>query len=46
MKLTALDVPGDKLWRVVFAETEDYSSAVVLDHNNEVVVPEFLLDEY
>lgn len=46
MKLTALDVPGDKLWRVVFTETEDYSSAVVLNCDNEVVVPEFLLDEH
>ncbi|KAL1964976.1 hypothetical protein VTN77DRAFT_6176 [Rasamsonia byssochlamydoides] len=37
------NVPGTKLWRVVFRE--DYTSVCILNCNNEAIVPEFpLLD--
>lgn len=38
-----LDVPGIKLWRVLFKD--NYSSVLILDCGNKAVVPEFpLLD--
>ena len=36
-----LDVPGTRLWRVVFQD--DYVSAVALDHKNKIKIPEFTL---
>lgn len=39
-----LDVPGTRLWRVVFKD--DYASAVVLDHKNEIKIPEFTLFDW
>lgn len=41
LKLTILDAPDTKLWRVIFKE--DYLSAHVLDRNNQVIMPEFQL---
>ena len=44
-KLTfRLDVMGTKLWRVIFKD--DYSSAVVLDHQNNTKIPEFTLFDW
>ena len=40
-QLTVTKATGTKLWRAVF--TSDYSSAYVLDNNNQVVIPEFPL---